>query len=78
MKEFVSKLFNERHDSLLSDRIYMKEEDQNYFFYGRIWEFEVKDALKRMENDKSVGQDNIPIEAYKILGEHGISRLTID
>ena len=27
-------------------------EDQNYIFHCRIWEFELKEALKRMDNGR--------------------------
>ncbi|KAF1871072.1 hypothetical protein Lal_00020806 [Lupinus albus] len=37
---------------------------------------EVKEALKKMENDNVVGLNNIPIEGWKDLGEHDINWLT--
>ena len=37
-----------------SDRLKTREEDQNFTFYCRIREFEVKEALKRMENGKAI------------------------
>ena len=39
-----------------------REEDQNYIFYRRIREFEVKEPLKWLENGKVVGPNNILIE----------------
>ena len=45
-------------------------------FYRRIKVSEVREALKRMENGKSVGQDGIPIEVWKCLGEEGVTWLT--
>ena len=61
---------------LQSDRLKTRGEDQNSTFYRRIQEFEVKEALKRMENAKVVGPNNIPIEVCKCLGGKGISWLT--
>nr|ABN08628.1 RNA-directed DNA polymerase (Reverse transcriptase) [Medicago truncatula] len=54
----------------------IREEDQNYNYYRRIQEHEVKEALKRMSNGKAVGPDNIPIEVWKSLGDRGIVWLT--
>jgi hypothetical protein len=44
----------------------MRDEDQNYNYYRRIQEQEVKEALKKMSTSKVVGSDNIPIEVWKV------------
>ena len=76
-RSYFHKLFSEGHETLLqSDRLKMKEEDQNFTFYHRIQEFEVKEALKQIENGKAVGPDNIHIEVWQCLGGKGISWLT--
>ncbi|KAF1874087.1 hypothetical protein Lal_00041531 [Lupinus albus] len=69
---YFHKFFNEGHYYLLSNIQHMKEEVQNYTFYRRIQEFEVKEVLKRMKNDEAVELDNIFIEAWKVLGKHNI------
>jgi len=42
----------------------------------RITETEVKVALRKMKNGKSVGPDNIPAEVWKHLGNTGVELLT--
>ena len=39
--------------------------DLNWSFYRRIRVLKVRETLKRMENDKSIGLDDILIEVYK-------------
>ena len=41
-----------------------------------ISEEEVRDAIRKMKNNKAVGPDNIPIEAWKYLNREGIEWLT--
>ena len=41
-----------------------------------IEEAEVKKPLSKMKNNKSVGPDGIPIEAFKVLGNLGVKILT--
>ncbi len=45
-------------------------------FYRRISAKKVGEALKRMKSGKAVGLNDIPIEAWKCLGEVGIQWLT--
>ena len=42
----------------------------------RISRDEVRTAMKRMKNGKAVGSDNIPVEAWKYLGEIAVVFLT--
>jgi hypothetical protein len=39
------------------------------YFVRRIQEFEVNDALKRMDRGKAMGPDGIPIEVWRSLGD---------
>lgn len=71
------KIFNEVYKTLLQlDRLNTTEEGQNYFFYHRIWESKAKETLKRIDNSKAVGPNNIPIELWKCLEGKDISWLT--
>ncbi len=36
---------------------------------------EVENAMKKMKNNKAVGPDNIPVEAWKALGKEGVDIL---
>lgn len=58
------------------DRVNTKDEAHNYTFYCRIQEPEAKEALKRMDNNKAVGLDDIPFEVWKSLEEKGTNYLT--
>ncbi|KAF7689720.1 hypothetical protein HF521_013073 [Silurus meridionalis] len=42
----------------------------------RISKEEVRAAIKRMKSGKSVGADNIPVEAWRCLGEMAVEFLT--
>lgn len=62
-KTYFYNLFNEGYDiSLDSSRLDIREEEQNYNYYRRIQKQEVKEALKRKNNNKTIESDNIPIE----------------
>ena len=76
-KNYFHKLFNEEQTtSINAEDLTIREEDQNFSFYRRIQEAEVKEALKKMDNGKALGPDNIPIEVWKGLGRKGIIWLT--
>ncbi|GJZ04251.1 phosphoenolpyruvate/phosphate translocator 2 isoform 2 [Tanacetum coccineum] len=45
-------------------------------YYSRIHQTEVRTALQKMGRNKAVGPDQIPIEAWRSLGNEGISLLT--
>ncbi|KAF5950988.1 hypothetical protein HYC85_012981 [Camellia sinensis] len=46
---------------------------REHIFTGRIRNFEVEIALKKMKSNKALGPDDIPIEAWKYLGKNGLS-----
>ena len=76
-KEYLIKLFNNGGDTRVRLGYFSNsEENVNYTFYRRISSKEIRQALKKMKNHKAVGSDNIPIEAWKCMGEEGISWLT--
>jgi hypothetical protein len=59
-REYFDKLFNDESEKTaieLDDSI-----DTNRRFVRRIQESEVKEALKKMKTDKTLGYDDIPIE----------------
>nr|GEU30552.1 uncharacterized mitochondrial protein AtMg00810-like [Tanacetum cinerariifolium] len=73
-EEYFSSFFNEstpiksrpkRNEEVGSSRQQMHYD----CYYSRINQEEVKDALQRMGRNKSVGLDQIPIEAWRCLGE---------
>ncbi|KAL5176375.1 LINE-1 retrotransposable element ORF2 protein [Glycine soja] len=74
-KVYFHNLFNDGY-GYDSSSLDTREEDRNYKYYRRIQKQEVKEALKRMSNDKAVGPDNIPIEVWKTLGDRGLEWLT--
>jgi len=47
-------------------------EERNYIFYRCICTNIIKQSLKRMMNSKAVEPDNVPIEAWKCIGEEDI------
>ena len=73
-KSYFYKLFNDRGEGLYCDweDLITREGDLNLSFYRRIQIGEVKEALKKMENGKTVGPDSIPIEVWKCLDEEGM------
>jgi len=76
-KKYFHTLFNEGFEAIPdSNRLDIEEEEQNYNYYRRIQEHEVREALKMMSSGKAVGPDNIPIEVWKSLGDRGIVWLT--
>ncbi|KAF1898226.1 hypothetical protein Lal_00032992 [Lupinus albus] len=44
-----------------------KEDNQNYTFYCTIRELDVKEAFKRMKNDKTIELDTMPIVSIRWL-----------
>ena len=51
-------------------------DDTNRRFVQRIYEFEVREALKRMKGGKAMGPDGIPIEVWRCLRDIAIVWLT--
>ena len=71
-KEYFEKLMNEENErEQRSVNVEKVEKEVN-----RISKWEVKKALKRMKNGKAVGPDDIPVEAWKCLGEKAVNFLT--
>jgi fructose-1,6-bisphosphatase/sedoheptulose 1,7-bisphosphatase-like protein len=59
-REYFDKLFNDESEKTaieLDDSI-----DTNMRFVRKIQESEVKETLKKMKTDKTLGPDDIPIE----------------
>ncbi|XP_071695837.1 uncharacterized protein [Rutidosis leptorrhynchoides] len=76
-EEYFSSLFvvgrPERHEDLQDADI---EQSHNSIDCERISEEEVRLALRKMGRNKSVGPDQIPIEAWRCLGDTGVRWLT--
>ncbi|XP_071708217.1 uncharacterized protein [Rutidosis leptorrhynchoides] len=76
-EEYFSSLFvggrPERHEDLQDADI---EQSHNNIDCERISEEEVRLALRKMGRNKSVGPDQIPIEAWRCLGDTGVRWLT--
>jgi hypothetical protein len=73
MKKFHN-LFNEGYEMLLdSNRLSVRKKDQDYNYYRQIKKHEVKEELKIIGNDKSIGSNNISIKVWKNVGGRGIS-----
>jgi hypothetical protein len=74
-REYFDKLFNEDSGSS-SIELDISSDDLNRQFMCRIQEYEVKDALKRMNEGKAMGPDGMPIEVWMTLGDVAIVWLT--
>ena len=70
-KEYFEELLN-----VENDRIQRDVQQREIRDVQAISEEEVRDAMRKMKNNKAVGPDNIPIEAWKCLGREGIEWLT--
>ena len=76
-KEYFTKLFNDGGDTRVRLRhLNNSKRNISYTFYRHISSKKIRQALKKMKNYKAVGLNNIPIEAWKSMGEEGISCLT--
>ncbi|KAL1289352.1 hypothetical protein AAHE18_20G051700 [Arachis hypogaea] len=65
-KNYFYELFNEEQKTLPRvGQLCTRKEDQNFDYYRKIQDFEVKETLKRMRNGRAEGPDNIPIEVWK-------------
>ncbi|XP_051779618.1 uncharacterized protein LOC127526820 [Erpetoichthys calabaricus] len=71
-KEYFERLMNEENERerRLDDVEIVNQEVQ------RISKEEVRTAMKRMKNGKAVGPDDIPVEAWRCLGEMAVEFLT--
>ncbi|KAI5611034.1 hypothetical protein C0J50_11940, partial [Silurus asotus] len=71
-REYFEQLMNEENERerrLVDVELVMQEED-------RISKEEVRAAIKRIKSGKSVGPDDIPVEAWRCLGEMAVEFLT--
>jgi hypothetical protein len=74
-REYFNKLFNKDSGSS-SIELDISSDDLNRQFIRRIQESEVKDVLKRMKEDKTIGPDEILIEVWRSFGDVTIVWLT--
>ncbi|GKB01184.1 retrovirus-related pol polyprotein LINE-1 [Tanacetum coccineum] len=79
--EYLSSLFNENpsYESRadVSREVGSPSPHMHYeCYYSKINQGEVKVALKKMERNKAVGPDQIPIEAWRSLEDEGVKWLT--
>ncbi|XP_071695167.1 uncharacterized protein [Rutidosis leptorrhynchoides] len=76
-EEYFSSLFverrPERHEDLQDAEV---EHSHNNIDCERISQEEVRLALRKMGRNKSVGPDQIPIEAWRYLGDTGVRWLS--
>ena len=77
-RSYFEKLLNENYtgNTILEESGNNREIRESIFFRG-IRASEVIFALKKMKSGKLLGSDGIPIEAWKCLGDVGVSWLTI-
>ena len=76
-RRYFSQLYNDIGGSeVLLDGLGDSERHRNCSYHRRINRNEIREALKRMGRNKAVGPDDIPIEAWKCLGDWGIDWLT--
>ncbi|KAI3801889.1 hypothetical protein L1987_30006 [Smallanthus sonchifolius] len=70
-------LFNSCRPSLaITENPTTQSSQRNNCYCRNITQEEVRSALKKMGRAKAVGPDNIPIEAWKCMGEEGVQWLT--
>lgn len=74
--EYFSSLFNEGSTDGSGEGENPSEQLLPECYYSGISQGEVKVALQKMGRNKAVGPDQIPIEAWKSLGEEGVKWLT--
>ena len=76
-KRYFHNLFNEINENEVTlGHLEQFEQNKNFKYYRKIRPIEVENALKFMKNNKAVGPDDIPIEAWKCLGKVAITWLT--
>ncbi|GKE84482.1 retrovirus-related pol polyprotein LINE-1 [Tanacetum coccineum] len=74
--EYFSSLFNERRPEGSVEVENSSQPLQFDCYYSRINQGEVRAALQKMGRNKAVGPDQIPIEAWRYLGDEGVKWLT--
>ena len=72
-RSYFSKLFNGEGGYSLRGERCVQERHLNIEECNRISKEEVKEALRRMKSEKTVGPDLIPVEVWKFLGEVGVN-----
>ncbi|XP_071732172.1 uncharacterized protein [Rutidosis leptorrhynchoides] len=76
-EEYFSSLFSGGRPECLEDPQDSDiEQSQNNIDYGRINQEEVRSALRKMGRNKAAGPNQIPVEAWRCLGDDGIRWLT--
>ena len=70
-KEYYQQLMN-----VENPRVKREMEEAEEREVDRVKEKEVAAAMKRMKNGKSVGPDDIPAEAWKVMGRTAVEWLT--
>ena len=75
-RSYFQKLLNEDHVGNVGLGIGKVRESRDHRYLRRISVTEVKEALKKMKIGKALVPDGIPIEAWKCMGDDGLSWLT--
>ncbi|KAI5606596.1 hypothetical protein C0J50_2095 [Silurus asotus] len=70
-REYFEQLMNENYRERRLEDVELVKQDVD-----RISKEEVRAAIKRMKNGKSVGPDDIPVKAWRCLGEMAVEFLT--
>ncbi|GJY16519.1 hypothetical protein Tco_0386941 [Tanacetum coccineum] len=76
-EEYFSSLFNAREPKGHEEGVGPNRQPHIECYYSRISQAEVRTTLQKMGRNKVVGPDQIPIEAWKSLGDEGSFWLTI-
>ncbi|GJW30143.1 retrovirus-related pol polyprotein LINE-1 [Tanacetum coccineum] len=74
--EYFSSLFNAMEREGHKDGVGPSRQPHPECYYSRINQAKVRTALRKMGRNKAVGPDQIPIEAWRSLGDEGIFWLT--
>nr|GFA19035.1 retrovirus-related Pol polyprotein LINE-1 [Tanacetum cinerariifolium] len=74
--KYFSSLFNAKEPEGHEEGVGPNREPHTECYYSRISQAEVRTALQKMGRNKAVGPEQIPIEAWKILGDEGTFLIT--
>nr|GEW72855.1 hypothetical protein [Tanacetum cinerariifolium] len=75
-EEYFSSFFNAREPKGHEEGVGLNREPHTKCYYSRINHAKVRVALQKIRRNKAVGLDQIPIEAWKSLGDGGNFWLT--